>query len=557
MLRKHQKEMQEVVDRIRMGERIKIILLHVTPGGGKSAIPIIAGDLIRAGLADSLAWIVPRNALQDQGERNFLDPYFRSILNHNLCIRSSTNDYNPCRDTNGLITTYQAVAMDNRNLINDFSKKRYVLILDEFHHVEEDGIWHKSLQPLVNRAEYIVLMTGTLERGNEKKIAFIDYQKGYNNVYIPILQDNEHTAFVRYSRSDALAEKAIIPLKFILSDGEVEWEDKRGQKNQGNLSSLYESQGAALFTALSTEFSSQLLKESLSHWLSHKKYYPSAKLLIVTANFEHAKKFKKMIEDWGIQYRIDIATSHDSPQAIKVIRNFKEHKIDIMVTIAMAYEGLDCPSISHIACLTNIRSTPWIEQMIARAVRIDPMAGPYENQIGYVFAPDDFMFHGVVNRIKAEQTPIARENKESGKNKNGESKGEKEPDIIPLSGEITGSREINFGYHNAGSAAMPNIEPIKTVSDLENELREKIDKHIREYSFANYYKPARINSEIKDNFSKARQNMTLSELKSCYEYVKYNYPIQKHAGVIEKKQGVSGPRGKGRRVPTQATIWEI
>ena len=46
-------------------------------------------------------------------------------------------------------------------------------------------------------------------------------------------------------------------------------------------------------------------------------------------------------------------------------------KLDVLVTVAMAYEGLDIPAVSHLICLTRIRSTPWIEQMTARANRID------------------------------------------------------------------------------------------------------------------------------------------------------------------------------------------
>jgi len=56
----------------------------------------------------------------------------------------------------------------------------------------------------------------------------------------------------------------------------------------------------------------------------------------------------------------------------------KTDKIDVLVTVAMAYEGLNIPAVSHIICLTRIRSAPWIEQMTARANRIDKNGGPYE-----------------------------------------------------------------------------------------------------------------------------------------------------------------------------------
>jgi hypothetical protein len=63
----------------------------------------------------------------------------------------------------------------------------------------------------------------------------------------------------------------------------------------------------------------------------------------------------------------------------------------------MAYEGLDVKPITHIACLTRIRSKPWIEQMLARATRHDPDAGPWYSQEAHVFTPDDKMMHIVVD----------------------------------------------------------------------------------------------------------------------------------------------------------------
>ena len=37
----------------------------------------------------------------------------------------------------------------------------------------------------------------------------------------------------------------------------------------------------------------------------------------------------------------------------------------------MAYEGLDVPEVAVVAALTHIRSRPWLEQMVARATRVD------------------------------------------------------------------------------------------------------------------------------------------------------------------------------------------
>ena len=220
-LRKHQREFDEVIDGIIGGSLIRKIIVKATPGSGKSLIPVLAGRLITSGKADKLAWICPRMSLQDQGERNFADKLWREALGHNLAIRSSTNDVNPSRGLAGWISTFQALGVDKyRTALTEFRRHRYILIIDEFHHAEaEDGAWTKSIAPLCEEAAYVVFMTGTMERGDRKRIAFIPYEKINDDEFIPCFVKSEETAVIEYSRTDALADHSIIPLSFRLHDG--------------------------------------------------------------------------------------------------------------------------------------------------------------------------------------------------------------------------------------------------------------------------------------------------------------------------------------------------
>ena len=89
-LRKHQDEFLQICKRIKAGEQIKKILMIVTPGGGKSLIPVIAaaklipnsnsGNSFHGTIADAICWVVPRLNLQNQAEENFEDWYFRNRL---------------------------------------------------------------------------------------------------------------------------------------------------------------------------------------------------------------------------------------------------------------------------------------------------------------------------------------------------------------------------------------------------------------------------------------------------------------------------------------------
>ena len=192
IMRAHQAAMVEACRGIVGGSGITKIIINATPGSGKSCIPMIAaGSLIPAGLADALCWVVPRSALQDQGERNFLDPFFRDMFGHRLVIRSSTNDVNPCRGTNGFVTTYQALVADvHRSVDREFSRKRFILVLDEFHHVLDGGLWHKAIARLVEKATYLVLMTGTMARGDMRRIGLLEYEESGEGTLVPSFSGN-------------------------------------------------------------------------------------------------------------------------------------------------------------------------------------------------------------------------------------------------------------------------------------------------------------------------------------------------------------------------------
>ena len=534
-LRKHQQDFDDVMDERINGADFNTVLLRATPGAGKSTIPAQAArKLIPAGIAERLCWIVPRDALRSQGEGNFLDPYFRKMFDHRFSIRAATNEVRPCRGTHGFVTTYQAIGFDNRIAINEFNKHRYILVLDEFHHCELNGKWAENIQPLVDMAAFVVLMTGTLERGDQKAIAFIPYQQKRNAGYKEYLPDLSAPGirYIEYTRAQALQDKAIIPMQFYVHDGSAEFErDGRRTRIESISNALPEDIGAALYTAMRTDYAKELLAAAVESWMKWKKKIRTAKLLVVCADFETAKESLTHLRKLVSHRPADIATSHDAGAQLK-IKKFKNGKLDILVTIAMAYEGLDVPGISHIACLTHIRSTPWIEQMIARAVRIDK-AYRYQGQVAHIFSPDDPLFRKIVARIESEQLPTI-ENYNPGRKRNEDQQlslfdngldelAAETPKVVPIDGRITGQREWLFGDPEPVENCQSVPEPI-TPKEQETDLRREIEKHVRQYCFTNRYKQERLNAEIKDHFGKSRTIMNNAELARVLSFVQQNYP---------------------------------
>ena len=179
-LRQHQKDVQVAVNNIINGSASYThIIARVTPGGGKSLLPQIAGALlIEAGLIDKICCVVPRTKLKNQIAQDFLDPYSRELIGHQLSIREATNEYEPARESDGYAITYQAVSMDVVGVNADaLDKHRYLLVLDEYHHIGEGELTHQRIQPLVDRASYVLLMTGTLARNKGLPIAYTPYKE--------------------------------------------------------------------------------------------------------------------------------------------------------------------------------------------------------------------------------------------------------------------------------------------------------------------------------------------------------------------------------------------
>jgi superfamily II DNA or RNA helicase len=577
MLRAHQRDVADLCQVILGGETIDRVFISVTPGGGKSLIPVILAHHLIPRIADAVCWVVPRRSLALQGEGDFADKS-RSLIPHTHQIRVNTNDVNPCRGHQGYTTTYQALLEDKGHTnLQAFRGRRFILILDEPHHIQEDSPFQRAVQPLVDNAVLTVFMSGTWERGNKyQRVAFAPYvvtDGGY------MLQFPDHTdtvpelnmAFVRYTRAKALQERAIKQLRLITEDARAEWVDRTGATQQ--VQSLAESgdyASEALFTALNTGYALQLLERCTRDWQAHRAAHPHDKFLVVAHNIVSAKLYLKKLRDMGIA-RSDIATSEETAAATAAIEQFKRlhtdaSALDGLVTVAMAYEGMDVPGITHVACLTHIRSKPWIEQMAARAARVDPRAGPWEEQIGYIYGPDDPLLHACFASIIEEQEPFVRASTQPQPIEGADVPPAKTSggDILPLAGTLTRERVIDLTngqgidyaqtaiirealtLHNVAgvidpllfmrisatvdslvATAHPEARPLTAVlpaSQVERQMRAAINDHAKRHDRQQGWDFGATNKLIMRQFRKPRDEMAASELQQVWAWLQETYP---------------------------------
>ena len=249
MLRKHQAEIQKIAKDIRTGiQKVGNILAQVTPGGGKSAIAMIMAKELAEPLGYKICWVVPRDALRSQGENDFIKADKRNLFGHTTKIRAAGNDVRPSRDEIGYVTTYQAIAQNPDLHLDEFRLRPYILILDECHHVpdkgesddSEEAAYFKAIAPLVEYAKIRVFASGTLERHDGHRIAFLPY-KPFINCESVDLDPRQNWAIIRYQRKDALEEKAIVPLHFHAMDGKARWFDPKTNEEK-NVDSVAEAE---------------------------------------------------------------------------------------------------------------------------------------------------------------------------------------------------------------------------------------------------------------------------------------------------------------------------
>lgn len=484
-LRTHQRRVAGVVRAIASGEAadVRDILAAVTPGGGKSLLPVIAAArLIEAGVVDRVCWIVPRDSLRLQAEEAFADPGWREALGHGLSVRAAENAPDPCRGLAGYVTTYQAIAAAPDLHLAEIARHRYLVVVDEIHHLpalsdaeptgriplpggepDAEAAWSRAILPLLELARIRLMLSGTLMRADGRGILWLPYRAGGKARTREVDLEAPNWAVIGYSRSEALAERAILPVDFGAVAGEARWIDTDGlELGPHALDADHETTRAALFTALRTGFAEQLLDEAFdaTRMLRAERrrrlgLVPGeegrglGKLLVVAPDQAQARRYlahirtRLPLQRRLIDARLAVSDERDAAETLAAFRLLPEPAI--LVTVAMAYEGLDAPSVAVVASLTHIRSRPWLEQMIARATRVDPHAGPWHEQRATVFHPDDLMFRAFRRRIETEQGTVARQPKVRPKGSlppwlRDQLDDMDRPGIVPLSSNATGLR---------------------------------------------------------------------------------------------------------------------
>lgn len=420
-LRAHQAKAIEIAKRYERGQLAfhlqKFVLASVTPGGGKTLMALLYADvLLAAGLIKQVLIIVPNDALRSQ----MIDGFRRNHAGITRGLRRFTIRgwrQQDQHDRSGFVTTYQAAVKDDmrRALVRCVQSAPTLVILDEPHHLAnrgEDGEsvqWFHGIVPIVAAAVHVLLMSGTLRRHDKAKIAFVKYG-----------DDKCPQPDIVYSRSDGLRDGAILPVEYQRIDAESFFQ-KGARTYNVILSEVNEEvRAAALRTVLeSSEYREHVLRTAVEAFLGYCANVAAGRMIAICHTQPAAEACADFIRETLGQ---DVALAISKlPNAADVIRDFRRGVgPKILVTVGMAYEGLDVPSATHLVLLTDKRSIPYLEQSVARVTRVnpDPSFPEPHDQRAFVFGPDDIGIRDFIDALNAEQQE-AFEDKEKGSERDG------------------------------------------------------------------------------------------------------------------------------------------
>lgn len=127
---------------------------------------------------------------------------------------------------------------------------------------------------------------------------------------------------------------------------------------------------------------------------------PGTRQLVLVQLVEHAKYLAEMFRDY---YGLRAVAFHGSltpKQSAQVDRDFRDHKLDVMVgTLGLAKEGLDYPFLGALHLASPIRDPEGVKQAVGRVMRSHP--GKIRAEVyDYVDAGPDLLLNQAKERMK-------------------------------------------------------------------------------------------------------------------------------------------------------------
>lgn len=335
-------------------------LIEACPGSGKTTMGVrLLHELLWSQEADFAVIVVPNINIQDQ--------FSRTCYASDLNLKKSLTREDDCpfhaTDGHGVITNYQTVLKRAEEIAGRLSGRKFVVLMDEIHHMGQGRAWAIAAQTAFADAVKIILMTGTLFRSDSRPIPWVKYDE--TNACIPDF---------RFTYREALDWRFCRPVLFDLCNGDMSWKNPDGKEVVAPLDDddFDDKIDYRIDAALDPKgkMCRFMVGRAFERLTAIRERDPKAGLLVVCDDKEHAKRVKKLVKDeTGVSAKWAISRDKDCPKPHEAIRSFRESYDPILVAVNMLSEGVDIPRLRVVCCLTRRMQKLILHQIWGRVMR--------------------------------------------------------------------------------------------------------------------------------------------------------------------------------------------
>jgi len=449
--RKFQRELHEAtLVRVAAGEMTTVA--DVAPGSGKTlAYQWIATDLMRRELIDFAAIYTPRISLATQAETSYrreenIGGRLTEVGDFELFhpsgrlerIRHRRNSYPilpPGAQREAFVTCFASLTA-SPDLHVGWAREhegRFLLIADEAQFCGADDSPDEEfggtkagyyIEQMAQYSRHALMLTGTPERADQKKIVLADYREGPNgNLYIISHASAKYRDGIAATDETGRHSPYLRRFEMSLTSIHVRLENSEDQE----LIQVYEGETSdpALYKYMESlkpvlrrpDVWQPVVDDTVKRLQLVQKINPEHRALIACMEKNDARAVYNYLRDRHKGLRVELAVSEDGPLAEKSLRNFKHGPADVLVTVRMAFLGYDCPKITVVGVLTNYRHQAHLMQLVMRGGRVwnpaeSGVAGP--DQRLHIVTTDDPKMRAFLAYLRTEETAGIREIGEGG-----------------------------------------------------------------------------------------------------------------------------------------------
>lgn len=400
-------------DYIKTDDQTDFVLVAGTGCGKTGAGAICARHSLNKHPRDTAIIIVavPYRAIKSGWRRSFED----------LGLSVSTNNRDIAEDTEVIITTY-AGASGVLDYVGKEMDRKYILVFDEFHHMEENNSWAKPFIQMDSDL-YVkrLFLSGTPwhEKGDLSK-SMVTYN-----------EENEVKANYTYTYGENVngndKEKNTVEVIFHPKRIAVSYDRTSPagvvQTMSHDTDTTIRSGTIGPFVRFSdvVELSKcdglvSLLGNAINELDNVRRSMPNAGGIIFVQSKSQAEAVKALMESHF--QKTALLVSSDDPKSHRNLDEFKDSRDEWIISIDMVSEGVDIPRLKVVADLSNRTTLLHIIQRWGRVLRLyrDSRGNPGRNTEARIFFIDHAQLRYVANMIEGDIKRNKREVEEPSDN---------------------------------------------------------------------------------------------------------------------------------------------